>query len=563
MPQVSQEIDLQGWDTVNVVTLDVLNGAISAQKTWPPKFDLDETQAPGGSLGSITGDWGPWQITPGRTGGELEVLCPVVKGTGVDGFGGSHDLAGVKLRVEIALKTVNDKASNFTDKTADPKVPPPKPAQVLLVDSDSTPQNPAVVVISVTPAKFRGFSGVFQDWFNANIAAFKHIFHAAMLSETAAKGDFQWLKPTDYSYAMDTTINKKMSIFAVLCATDGDPIGGLSQQIDVNIVKNLPAGCNAVLGISGEKFCQHILLPGAVQTLHGSQAADFDIIGKDLVVTNNKDLAWRDLKLEDGTVVTPMVPANGLRMRVVEDQIEVEFTGVTFLHPIFVGNDIITISFTQYYTLNLGKSPTGEPVLVPEFPTITTSSGTVTKQIISKATISVTPDQKAQDFDRVMLIVTIAFSILPCATGLFKAGQGLWKVGTAIAAKFTQAAGTGADLALTADEAAELSSNAVQGSDNLAAAAAMSANLPADAKLATLVNRLSMCSGLILGLTGIALAVNKLDQNGDLDLGSIPAMTDFLANVLGASKWPGADNWTLQDVELAQSLLLHGKLDVK
>ena len=76
---MGQEIDLQGWDTVNVVTIDVLNGAIAAQKTWPPKFDLDETQTPGGSLGSITGDWGPWQIVPGRTGGMLEVLCPILK----------------------------------------------------------------------------------------------------------------------------------------------------------------------------------------------------------------------------------------------------------------------------------------------------------------------------------------------------------------------------------------------------------------------------------------------------------------------------------------------------
>ena len=56
------------------------------------------------------------------------------------------------------------------------------------------------------------------------------------------------------------------------------------------------------------------------------------------------------------------------------------------------------------------------------------------------------------------------------------------------------------------------------------------------------------------------MGINKLEQNGDWKLDDVPALDDFMANVLGASKWPGADNWTLNGVELAQSLLLYGKL---
>jgi len=551
---MGQEIDLQGWDTANVVTPDVLNAAIAAQKTYPPSFDLTE------GTNAIKGVWGPWQMTLGRSGTLLEFACPVVSGTGIDGNGKSHDLAGATVYVEIALQTINSTADAFADKTAD-KATMPKQAQVLLVDPTSTPTAPAVTVIAVMPQTLRNdFFFIFGDWFNANIAAFKHIFHAMMLSETAAKGDFQWLKPTDYSYAMAVSTNKKLGAFAALCATDGDPIGLLSQQIDINVVKNLPASSNAVLAISGEKLVEHVLKPGAKAVLKGSQDADFDVIGSGLVVTNNKDLIWQDVKLDDGTIVQPLIPKGNFRMRVVEDQIELEFTGMTFKHPLMIGNDIVTVGFTQYYTLNLGTNSKGEKVLTPNFPMMTTSAGVVTPLIVDKPTISVMPDQTAQDFDRAMLIVTIAFSILPFGKGLYSAGQGIWKLGTTIAAKVAQVAGTGAELALSADEAAELSSAAVSGSDNLAAAAAVSANLPADANLATLVNRLTLGSGIISALSGIAMGINKLEQNGDWKLDDVPALDDFMANVLGASKWPGADNWTLNGVELAQSLLLYGKL---
>lgn len=554
---MGQEIDLQGWDTANVVTADVLNGAIAAQKTYPPSFDLTE------GTNAIKGTWGPWQLTLGRSGSLLEFTCPIVKGTGIDNSGTSHDLAGATLYVEIELQTINDKASAFKDKTADQATMPTQ-AKVLLVDPTSTPTAPAVTVIAIQPQTLRNdFFFIFGDWFNANIAAFKHIFHAMMLSETAAKGDFQWLKPTDYSYAMAVSTNKKLGAFAALCATDGDPIGQLAQQIDINIVKNLPTNSNAVLAISGEKLVEHVLKPGAKAVLQGSQLADFDIIGNGLVVTNNKDLTWQDVKLEDGSIVQPLIPKGNFRMRVVEDQIELEFTGMTFKHPLMVGNDIVTIGFTQYYTLNLGTDSKGNQVLTPNFPTMTTSTGVKTAQIVDKPTISVTPDQTAQDFARTMLIITIAFSILPLGKGLYSAGQGIWKLGSALAAKVTQMAGAGAELALSADEAAQLSSLAVSGSDNLAAAAAMSANLPADARLATLVNRLTLGSGVISAISGIAMGINQLEQNGDWKLDDVPALDDFMANVLGASKWPGADNWKLNGVELAQSLLLYGKLDVQ
>jgi hypothetical protein len=505
---MGREINLQGWDTANIVTDDVLNAAIAGQGTSPKSFDNTDP----GSGASITGVWGPWQKTSLRTGEMVSFMCPIVSGTGTEDSGKTVDLAKASLNIEIQLKTLDDLASAFIDKSA--KTPAKTaPARILMVNDQSTPTNPAVTVISIVPASLRNsFQFLFEDWFNANIASFKQIFHAIMLDETAAKADFQWLKPTDISYAAATTTDGKTSVFAALCATDGDPIAKLPQQIDPAAVENMPAGCNCVLAISGEKFAEHILKPGAQSVLKGSQPADFDIIGDGLVVTNNKDLDWIGMTLDDGTVVTPRVPKGNFRISVVEDQIELEFTQMTFKHALLVGNDDFTLSFRQYLKIGLGKNANGEQVLVPDF-AYQTVNGKKVPIYVDKPVITVTPDQQAVDFERTMGIVAIALSVLPLGCGIFKAGS--WAVSNAPAAaaivgRLTGLWSTGSavfDIAIDGAEVAQLSEAAIDGSDNAAALAAFDAGTPVRAEFSTLVNRIATCSGVWAAIAGSLAAV--------------------------------------------------------
>lgn len=556
----AREVSLQGWDTANVVTLDVLNAAIASQGTTPPGFDL--TEAPT----SITGKWGPWQVTPGRDGSLVEILCPVASGTGDNG-GVKTDLAGAVVKIEITLKTLDDATVTITDSTGTP--PPnsikstPGVTTTLVANDQPSGQDPAVTVLMITPKSLRNpYQFLFEDWFNANIASFKHIFHAIMLSEQAAKADFQWLKPTSISYATASSTSGATNIFAALCQTDNDSIGNLAQQIDIAVIQNLPAGCNSVLAISGEKFVEHILKKGAQQVLQGSQLTDFDIVGNGLVLTNNKPLTWQKMTLNDGALVSPNIPTNNFRMRVVGDQIELEFTDLTFSHPLLVGNDLFTLSFTQYYSIKLGQNAAGEQVLVPDFPTVMVA-GVAVPLIVDKCAITVTPDQSAQDFQKYMDIASMVLSILPFGAAVFKAGAWGLRTGSALAARISSAAKVASgtmDVAVDATEAASMVDMTTYGTDNLAAAAAFASNAPAGAGFATLVNRIALISGMWAGITTIAGSIAKLQHNGDLDISGSPSIGDFLANVLGASKWPGAKNWTLKEAELAQSLLLHGEL---
>lgn len=555
---MSGEVSLQGWDTANVVTLDVLNDAIAAQNTTPPTFNLAE------GPNTIKGKWGPWKVTPGRSGELIEVACPIVSGNGTDTMGASHDLKGMIVNVEVTLAKIptdpNFKIKDTTSTTPKKEIP----ATVLKTNAQSTAQDPAVTIISIIPSNLRrDFLFIFEDWFNKHIADFGQIFHAALLNQKAAHGDFQWLKPTALSYSMVTTLDKN-SIFAALCQTDGDPDGKLAHQIDPAAGSNIPKGSNSVLVISGEKFAEHILKTGAQHVMKGSKLSDFDIIGDGLVVTNNKELVWLDVKLDDGTVVSPKVPKGQMRMRIVEDQIEIEFTGMTYSHPLFVGNDIFTISFTQYLNIELKKNKNKHYVLAP---TNKNPKDKNPKEIpnIKVCTVSVKPDKSAADFDKYMMIASIALAILPFGCTVFKAGK--WVLATKFAAKvgsaFSKAASAGgaaAEIAIDAAEATTMTSDALAGTDNLAAAAAMAADAPVGAGISTLVNRLAMISGFWASMTTIGFAVNKLEQDGDLDVTDSPTMEGFAAAALGASQWPGAKDWALKDVKLAKSLLFYGEL---
>ena len=240
--------------------------------------------------------------------------------------------------------------------------------------------------------------------------------------------------------------------------------------------------------------------------------------------------------------------------------LELQFTGLTFKHPLLVGNDIFSITFTQYLHIELGRNKNGEIVLVP---TNKDPKAKYPREIpkIHNPSISVTPDKSAEDFQRTMMIIAIAFSILPLGLGIYKAGK--WVVGADMAADASAAASAGTavvDVAVDATQAAQLADASITGTDNLAAAAAMTSNVPVAAGISTLVNRLAMISGFFSAMATIGFSVEKLQHDGDLDMTDAPSLDLFVKNALGASKWPGAKDWALKDARLAKSLLLYGEL---
>ena len=555
-------ITLNGWDTANVTTAAVMNAAIANQGKTPKGFTYPDPPE------SITvNKWKPWQITPGGSGQLIHLLCEIESGTGTDADGVDHDLSGAKVVVEIRAQKLEDAMARFQDPDSKPDTTTPG-SKIVAVTTGSGP-TPAAAVKQILPHPlFHKFKDIFNDWFNDNLPDFDNVFHVAMLDQIADQDSFQWLKPTDVSYAVKDTLDGTSTVFAALAQTDGDGLAKLNQDIDPGILANLPDGTNSALVISGQKFVEHVLLPGAVKMLKNTQASDFELSSDGLSVSNKNPVAWMDMQLDDGTVVTPTIDAGGFVLSVDQNSLLCKFEGVTWKHPMMVGKDIFSLTLHQRLYLELGFNAKGELVIAPtnKDPFVPND-----KEIpkIAHAHVSVTPDADARDFQREMALVSMVLSILPFGLGAFKAGAWIIKGGSALASRISAAVSSGSaviDAAADASEIASLTDAAVTGSDNLAAAAALEANAPVAAGLSTFLLRPAIFLGIAASLFGAAAGVMGLEKLGDLNIETAPGANLFVQNVLGTSHWPGTlakagQGWTLLSAELAESLILYGYLD--
>jgi hypothetical protein len=586
-PVSQTDISLQGWDTANVVTFAVANQAIAAgQKLNPPSFPPTfQWTDPDVNTETITGVWGPWSITPEQgDGGQLiHMKCPIVSGTATVGAK-SIDLAGGYVVILVTLQNVRGTA--FVDHTAQPPGPGvPAPTCVAIVtnpqpktvndgDHDTTP---AVSVVALSDGIPRNpFQFLFEDWMNANVQLFHHVFHAAMLGELIAEAagstsnpaqnplNQQWMKPTAVTYTTAVYLNGTDGIFAALCQTDGDADPHASAQIDSQIMDSLSAGANAVFAISGEKVAEHLLKPGAQSVMLGSSLEDFDIIGDGLVVTNNKDVTWRQLVLDDGTNVTAVVPKGQFTLKIIDNQLELDFVGVTFQtqEKVFwcipAGHLVFEIDFTQRVGLQLQKRSDGTCVLVPEPYDPTNPSD------IQQFSMSAHPDAVALSTQQWMEIAAIGLSILPACKGLASGVGKILSKAVPIEERMAQFANTAEKMGFDADEIAAMNragsaaSTTPEAASVRAAVAASNTIMPP--QVATIVNRFSIASGVLAGVAGVGLGSIELDQVLQMKLSDVPSFDQFLANALSSAHWPSTQSFTIQNIVLAQSLLVYGTL---
>ncbi len=581
------DISLQGWDTANVVTFDVANAAIAAgQKLTPPSFPPTfQWQDPETPSETIKGTWGPWAITPLEGDGEqiIHMKCPIVSGTGTTSSN-SLDLSGGYVIIEITLSNIP--GTPFEDKTARApgagEQPPtcvnivtnPQPKTLNDGDNDTLPAVSVYALSSNIPRN--PFQFLFEDWMNAHVDLFHHVFHAAMLGELIADSadgannllSHQWLKPTSVTYTTAVYLHSTNGIFAALCQTDTDPAPNAdnkkSAQIDAQIMDSLPAGANAVFAISGEKVAEHLLKPAASGVMLGSTLDDFDIIGDGLVVTNNKDLTWRQLVLKDGTQVTAVVPKGQFTLKIADNQLELEFVGVTFQtqETVFwfipAGHLVFSLNFIQRVGLQLQRRTDGTCVLVPDPYDPNNPSD------IQKFTATAYPDAVALTTQQWLEIAGIALAVLPVGKMISGGAAKLLSKAVPVEERMAQFANQAAQMGFDADEIAAMNREGSMANGMPEAASVRTALANANSLLApdiaTIINRFTAVSGFLGAVAGVAYGSIVVDQMLQMKLDDVPSFDSFLANALSAAKWPSTQSFTIQDIVLAQSLLVYGKL---
>lgn len=555
-----RQVLLDGWHTANAVRYGILNDVIQRQGKMPPSF------AEGGFVtGNIAGTWDTWTLVAdsATAGGGVLLACKVKAGSGTDGLGNTVDLTGAVVYALITLAKVPDAKTVVNDKTAQ-KDRSKVAVASLMPDGTPSPVADPVSVQQVMPAALNGqFNTLFADALNRSIGMFDAVFHSVALNEVADVGDFQWLKPVELSYATAATLGGD-AILAALCLTEAvDPSVKLPQSVPAVLTQDYPPGSNSVFVIAAEMFTREFLQKGVQKLFPKAAATDFDIVGDGLVMTNTVPVTWFNMVLGDGTQISPVIPAKGLTLQVVQDHLEFRVRGMTYDQPAFVGHNTYEIDFAQTAYLILGRNAAGDRVLIATYrdPADPNAIGV---PALRDCMINVTPNQALVVFQEVMDGVAMAASLF--GLGAFVAGKWVLSAGAfaATAGEVRTAIASGQAAMSLAMDASQVAVDAVTVADgNLAAAAAFAANGPAlELSYAPYMLKFATYAGIldaVLTITSSSLKLQTL-ADGEIDTSNVPGLDDFLDNVLGASVWPHVKTWDLVDVRLAQSLLIYGNL---
>ncbi|MCA9055323.1 MAG: TULIP family P47-like protein [Planctomycetaceae bacterium] len=532
-----------------------MNRLIANAKSFPTTFEFTDITGI-----RLVGTWVLWRLNRHGSGQDLSIACDMGSDCKIIRPDGPElDISGRSVVIQISLTQLDNPQYNATDPTGSGGTPQP-----LMAD----PKGP-VVVISTSldgsaPEWKNDLYGTFKAYFNAHIGDFKHVFNDAIVNVSATNSNFQWLKPTGIGYAVADTDDLDTSVFAVLARTGGGSLDGLSNEVPVDLLQNLPAGTNSVFAVSGGLLLEQLLLPAAVKYLQGSKPADFTLDGSALKVTNNKPLAWQKITLTDGSEVTPVVPKNQFSIRIVDDHLEVSFEGMTFNAPNYTlpGNLVVTMQYARVFYLRATTNAAGEVSLTPSDQDPSDPSSSPGAKI-TRFDVTIEPDQTARTFENWMIGLSVACEVIGCGSLV---GAKILSTTAQAAAEGGQAAANAvpmvgyyisAQAALDAGQAAEAAAGAAEGQ-------AVASKFMFGLGLFGLTNVLA---GLAMGSTAIAWKVltdtfdgivhDKLSEKQD-----IPTLKDFVNNCLGPSQWPGADGWTLKDARLQGSLLLYGDLQL-
>ena len=554
-------IDLQGWDTANVISYSKMNRAIAKSNSTPKDFDFtDDTEW------EIQGKWSPWELTLGGDGQNIYMKCTVESGTIKSPFGKDLDLKGVWLTIEVRLAK---KAGDASAK--DPTGTGGKPQAFVVNDQPPTEDTLAVSVIESSidhNEKLKiwrnDLDGTFKSYFNKHILDFVQVFNTVLIDSKADKEGFQWIKPTEVTYAVSEPVGGTLdtAVFAILAQTENRSAEGLAQQIDVRVIENLPSDTNSVFAVSGPRLVDQLLLPGSVKTITGSATKDFDIDYKGLSLTNNKELSWRKTELHDGAAtytVEQMIPKNGFRMSVEGDTIELEFTGVYFDAPQWKmpGNLLVKTTFTQVLFLKTHTQKDGSTVLIPsDFdPSIKDPPKGLN---LKRYSVAIEPDKTAKTFEAWMQGISIALAAIGVVA---VAGKGISK----IVSKAAQAAATAAEAsaALTAADVTASLEDVYSDVESLMNALNRANKLvPIAARANLALNKIMLGSFLVglpfAGVTASEKIIEMMTRGSIEDGTGLPSIDHFAANCLGASQWPALKEWKLNNVRLNNCLMLQG-----
>lgn len=403
-------VDTCGWDTVYAMKAGLINESLMhhfrEEGEHSPKLEFEHYLDPEKKIG-IKGRFGPWQITPGGSGTRINLSLPIVEGTmwltgmpfGTEPF----DLAGVVLPVSATLGyhavaatvaedgSANQKAvlkigtgaSAVTEGSASHIQDPSTAPEANRLDH-SHDQGNSVSVMAPEGLKFAddfldGFKSAVltfvqtltNNWVHGNLEIFDYVFLSLDVAETAAHGEWTWIRPTYVGYAYTDirddagNASVKDSIFSILAMTEGrlpgtQPDGSKIVLSDVVSPAVIPtnADINAAFVIQPKLLMQKILLRNLPALFEGADESYFEMSSDSLMISNKEPLTFKIAVdafmgwIDSHCVAT--IPKNAFQLTIDQDRITQTFTNISYPYG-HTDELTVVLTLSSYSTLGVDE----------------------------------------------------------------------------------------------------------------------------------------------------------------------------------------------------------------
>ncbi|MGF6980357.1 hypothetical protein QFZ94_008874 [Paraburkholderia sp. JPY465] len=227
-------LSTENWDTAFGIKYKDANAAMASGGSSPPNFSGSHQVV--GNTYKVSASFGTWKMT-GGSGSLLIMALPLSNGR-VSGGGQAEESFEGTAQIQVSLGFIPQPGSTSS--------------RELRLDNQQAVSVLQVTLSSGPPSARDTIKGALQDWLNANVSEFNHVFAVVNLNEFIDKSDaFAWVKPTHVGYAIYTEniASADDYLFGILAMTENRPGRNLSPVMDPGIAwKLLGIVIGAVIG---------------------------------------------------------------------------------------------------------------------------------------------------------------------------------------------------------------------------------------------------------------------------------------------------------------------------
>jgi hypothetical protein len=243
-------MDLFGWDTVFVGSIDTVNQALGrAGDALIQTFTFTEDGA------SANGTFGAWSIVPGGSGQLLHLCFPIASGQFTPDPGvPAIDLAGIKVVLQVPLRWLDKHARELAFDLRE-------------VAREGSGDQDRISVVSVSPTarltrnQARTIGYAIAGYISAHAAQVSFVLAAV---GPAALDSAPWLRPAASAYTVVSPTDGSAPALAIMSVVAARDTSSLPRNIDAGLVpgarENAPKSW-ATFGIAGPLVLRDIIGP--------------------------------------------------------------------------------------------------------------------------------------------------------------------------------------------------------------------------------------------------------------------------------------------------------------